>query len=287
MKMNSSNENEFESRVLRVTQLDTFELDKELLEILKNSLNEDLFKYIQVKFLIKYQIEIFTAIKALLWYLTFYRNGQTIGQSTLDWHYKEHSTGKILRKIVHFIVYCLDDWFEVRIKNKITNNKLARSLEIFFKSASLFNFLTFLFNGSYLHLWQRLFNFNSVYSTRQYLREIDTELTERELLWHSYFTLVKFLNKTFNMKNYILNKLKRLKHKRSVMANMSLVKDESELESECPICQQSLVNACRTNLSSCKHLFCFYCIQSSLALNGASFTCPKCSTVIESFHLCF
>lgn len=283
------NEKEFEPIVLRVTQIDTFELDKELLEMLKNSLSEDLFKYIQVNFLIRHQVEIFTAIKVLLWYLTFYRNGQTIGQSTLDWHYKEHPAGKALRKIVHLIVYCLDDWFEVRIKNKIANNKLATLLEAFFKSASLLNFLAFLFNGNYLHLWQRLFNFNSVYSSRQYLREIDTELTERELLWHSYFTLVKFLNKTFNLKNYLLNKLKRrLKQKRGALGSMAqMVKDESDFESECAVCQQSLVNACRSNTSSCKHLFCFYCIQSSLALNGASFSCPKCSSVIESFRLCF
>jgi hypothetical protein len=86
--------NDSQQPVLRVTQLDTVELDDALLLNLKKSINEDFFKYIQSKTLQKYNVEIFTGLKMIIWYYTYGKRNQTIGQSILGWQYVPKSLKK-------------------------------------------------------------------------------------------------------------------------------------------------------------------------------------------------
>ena len=94
--------------VLRVTQLDTSELDEALLVNIHQSLNRDYFKYLQINFLQKYHNQIFTGIKLIIWYNTYYKHGQTVGQSIFDWNYRDHHTK--FKQCIHTIVYCFDEW---------------------------------------------------------------------------------------------------------------------------------------------------------------------------------
>lgn len=164
--------------VLRVTHLDTQELDESLLEQLKHSLNQDYFKYMQTDFFQRYHTEIFAALKILLWYHTYYKGSQTVSQSIFDWSYSSSQSG--LKKILHACFYCLDEWFEERFLGLVksflvyaynrlyrVNDTVRRNFQqkidrffSFIKLAiswlSLFNYLTFLVNGKYLHLWERI-----------------------------------------------------------------------------------------------------------------------------------
>ena len=61
----SSQDQEFP--VLRSIQLDTTDLDQTLMLNLRELLNQDLFKYVQLNYFQKYNIELFALVKFLIW----------------------------------------------------------------------------------------------------------------------------------------------------------------------------------------------------------------------------
>lgn len=163
--------------VLRVTHLDTQELDESLLVQLKNSINQSYFKYMRTDFFQRYQPEIFAALKFILWYHTYHRNSQTVAQSVLDWSYARQTP---LKKIIHAAFYCLDEWIEerllgflklvlvyvydrvyrvndtVRIEFRNRVEKIFSVIKAAFSWISLANYLLFLTNGKYMSLMERL-----------------------------------------------------------------------------------------------------------------------------------
>lgn len=167
--------------VLRVIHLDTHELDESLLERLKQTLSQDLFKYTRTDFIHRYQPEIFAALKFALWYHTYYKNGQSVAQSLLDWSYPS-KRGRLVT-LLHGCLYCLDEWFSERMLTLIRSllvyfydkfyrasdlmrrnfaqklDKVLVWLKMSFSWLSLLNYLVFLVNGKYLHLWERLLGF--------------------------------------------------------------------------------------------------------------------------------
>ena len=244
----TSKEDEF--KVLRVTQLDTDELDSELINQFKQ-LTEECFKYMRVKFIIKYQREINTAIKIVIWYFTYYKTSQTIGQSILNWSYKT-KLNKI-SKLLHFVFYCFDDVLESSLENK------SKRLFYVWKVFEFLNFLKFLYSGDYLHLWQRLFQFKPLYDKEQEMREISTDYTERELIWQSYFLLIKLLNTVFNFKSLTISRLILSKK----LGSQEKVNENDSADKICRLCQDvSITNAFCFKSCKFKHLYCYYCIRN-------------------------
>jgi len=262
--MTSNEDKEF--KVLRVTQLDTDELDSELINQFK-LLTEECFKYIRFKFIIKYQREINTAIKIVIWYFTYYKTNQTIGQTILNWSYKTKLNR--ISKLVHLVFFCFDDVLESTLENK------SKRLYYVWKVFEFLNFLKFLYSGDYLHFWQRLFQFRPLYHKEQDMREISTDYTERELIWQSYFLLIKLLNSVFNFKSLTISRLILSKKNDSQQTVDDTNNDNNESKS-CRLCQDvSITNAYCFKSCKFKHLYCYYCIKNYSFIQNLCKFCGK------------
>ena len=297
--------------VLRVTQLDTSELDSTLLANLKHSINEEYFKYIQLNFVHRYHVEIFSALKFILWYYTFGKTGQTVAQSAFDWSYQNlANTNKltvVLKKILHACFFCLDEWFEERFliffrkflvflffkndQNAASNferkyNKQTEYVFQFYKLLTMINYMVFLFNGKFLTVWQRLLNLRPEYNGEQIMSESSSssEASIRGELWHAYFALFKLGNSLFSFnkvyKKYVENKFH---------TNKSDAKLEQINVSECALCKcEPIMAHCSSNhgdQNACKHIFCYHCIKQEIMDDENGFICKLCSNPINEIQL--
>lgn len=294
--------------VLRVAQLDTAELDNQLLGSLRQSINDDYFKYIQAGFVQKYHAEIFAALKFVLWYNTYLKRGQTVGQSLFDWSHVNRSGIKL---IAHCLVYCLDEWLEQRLadlvrllfkcflalKRRLTIsnddaanlNKLERVVERVqhvLRVASLVNFALFLLEGKYLHLWERLLRLRPVYKRQQFMRESNTDVVAREHLWQSYFALFKLGDSLLNFRSFYAKIVKKYTHSYNNRATRAA--DTTINFAQCAICDQAPTNVHQAIDSECKHLFCYYCIATKIGDSLTNeFECSKCFKPIKRVQMYF
>jgi peroxin-2 len=327
--------------VLRVTQLDTNELNNSLLTSLKHSLNEELFKYINLNILQRYRVEIFAAVKFVIWYHTFGKNGQTIGQMLLDWTYSNSSTNtKLLltKKIIHAIIYCLDEWFEERFflilkkilltiylfkKKKNTNrndqtteptssasttvetatfekkfHQITNFLFQFYKSLSFVNFLVFLYNGKYLHLWERLLRWRPIYNKAQFMSTSNSvsEASIREEMWYAYFSLFKMSNNLVNISS-VYNKFIQNLFK-SNKTRLAITKNKNQFDQintsvcgicgEAPVMAHKSVNEKEDDFQICKHIYCYQCVRTAiLDSHKARYECFLCNASIKEIELFF
>ena len=302
--------------VLRVTQLDTNELNESFLLTLKHSLNEDALKYIKIKYVQRYHVEIFAGLKFILWYYTYGKSGQTVGQSIFDWSYVFDSNNSkrliLFKKMIHAVVYCLDEWIEqnlhrllkklityiIRKKNGVNSERQGPSeLEkkfnsiynfsyCVYKMVSLVNYVMFLFNGTYLHLWERLLKMRPVFKQPQMMAQLSasTEASVREELWQSYFTLFRLSSSLFDFKKFYEEKMK----KKSPFLSTDDVKSNELDISICDICLKDPINVHRAVdvFDTCKHVFCYFCIKSELLKSpDNNYSCKSCSKSFNKIEL--
>jgi hypothetical protein len=257
--------------VLRVAQLDTDNLEEALLLNLKQSINQEIFKYSRLNTIQKYSLEIYAALKFIIWYHTYNKNSQTIGQSLLDWSYftKNQKNREILtKKFAHALIYCLDEWFFEKLPtlikrllkflneslNKKTNSNLVNNgneiisiddddnrykkidiifnyIRLVYKAASFLNYIAFLSDGKYLFLWERLLDLKPVYKKPQLMRTLNTTASAREDLWLMYFVLFKTINNLTNLKKLY----GRVKNKLSAKFSTKACSTEIQINmNECP-----------------------------------------------------
>lgn len=281
-----------ESKVLRVIQLDTSELDVELLNQSKQLL-DDCFKYIQIKFLNKYKHEANLLIKCLIWHYTFNKTNQTIGQSIFNWSYKSNNSSKsisnTLIKYFHLLFYCFDydtneNIGDFKLLNhlieKLKMNSIFNAFLIIIKFMKLINYLLFLYNGNYLYLFERILRLKAIYSEEQELREVDdstNEYTERELIWQSYFVLIKLLNSLFNLKTRFISRLLSIKQQKKEDDERD-VENETDKIYKCKLCDdKSLTNCYKFKNCHLKHTYCYYCIKSNVLNYKVKSLCKYCS----------
>lgn len=290
--------------VLRVTQLDTNELDESLVLTLKQSLNQDIFKYIQQSFFQRYNTEIFTAIKFFLWYFTFNKRSQTVGQSILNWTYLKANKINRVKKILHCLIFCFDELFVEKFPNliriflnfikKYQNQDLendvviARKVEkitnffsLCLRSISFFHYLQFLFEGKYLRIWERILSLKPTYTQEQYIKSYNHEISEREELWQTYFSLFKLIDSLVNF-NKIYSKVSKYGAK-------NFPRHDEMNYKICVLCENSPSLVHRSidyeKLETCKHVFCYLCIKKELIENSNRFECPQCKKIITEIEL--
>ena len=291
--------------VLRVTQLDTAELDSSLLSTIKHSINQDLVRYLQSTFFQKYHAEIFAALKFVLWYHSFGKNNQTVGQSAFGWTYASSPKIKLVQKTLHAIVFCFDEWIRVRLghflkkfanyllKNESSNeetsslanyfNKLIDKLILLIDTVALLNYILFLYDGKFLSWWERLLQMRPVYTKAQFMRETNSESSLREELWHAYFSFFKATDSAFN-----LSKIFK-KFKSNIETKSAVLDQSSKLNNLilCGICGETPTMAhcsvATVNFDQfCPHVFCYSCIKRNLS---KEFKCPLCLKVIVDIQL--
>ncbi|KAI7792386.1 peroxisome biogenesis factor 2 [Triplophysa rosa] len=271
------------SRVLRISQLDAFELDGALEQLVWSQFTQ-CFQHFKPGLLTPVEPELKALLQLLLWRFTVYSNSATVGQSLLNIRYKDarvpgHKYRPMSRqkKLWFALLTVGEKWLKERSHSLFLNHpaessihKARKLLSVVMgltKAASLVNFLLFLQTGTFPTLTERLLRVQPVFIRPQGPRDVNFQFLNRELLWHGFAEFLIFLLPLINvwkLKVYVstmfspLNELRR--------------RSEVTYCTECAICREWPT---MPHSIGCNHVFCYYCLKSH-AIADISFTCPKC-----------
>ncbi|XP_013091719.2 peroxisome biogenesis factor 2-like [Biomphalaria glabrata] len=277
---------------LRVSQLDTSELDQELVRLTKSHIAQ-LFKYHTTAFLTRFDPEIQAGIKLLLWKFALYDSGSTVGQKILGikyfTKYRDKSwiaiTGR--EKILYGLLVIIFPWLKERLSTLLyylglsnvdsTVSWWVQQIETVFKVSAFINLLVFLRQGVYLTLLERLLGIRAKFPQQQGLRQVGFEFMTRELMWHGFSEFLFFLLPLINFQR-IKNTLNRWVRGQSSSTKGHLQQRTHTDLTSCAICEDWPV---MPREIGCRHVFCYYCIQANF-LADPNFTCPLCGHPVVS-----
>lgn len=143
-------------------------------------------------------------------------------------------------------------------------------IEVVIRSLTLLNFITFLWNGRYRSLFDRVFGVSLMYREREMSRLVSYEYMDRQLVWTAFTEFFLVAAPLVD-----LPKLRR-------MVVRGIGADKEVDEGVCMFCAQmgrAKVEVCEAYVTNCKHSFCYYCLQSNM-MNNPYLKCPRCYTTI-------
>uniref|UniRef100_UPI00398F3D6F peroxisome biogenesis factor 2 isoform X1 n=2 Tax=Pristiophorus japonicus TaxID=55135 RepID=UPI00398F3D6F len=276
--------------VLRISQLDAFELDRALEQLVWSQFAQ-CFQCFKPGLLTYFEPELKAFLQLLLWRFTVYSQNATIGQTLLNIRYKNDlSQGQKYQpmskhqKLWYALCTIGGKWLQERAHDLFSNRSPESTIHkmkyfITFivgllKVAGLLNFLSFLQKGRFATFPERLLGIRAVFSRAQGFRQVGFEYMNRELLWHGFAELLIFLLPLINtrkMKAVVSSWFLPVGHLRDNDGTLAIHCKECALCGDWPTMPHTI---------GCKHVFCYYCIQSNY-LSDAYFTCPKCSSEVQ------
>ncbi|XP_071805654.1 peroxisome biogenesis factor 2-like [Asterias amurensis] len=276
--------------VLRVTQLDSSQLDGELHQLLKAQFYR-IFRFLKPGILAYIEPELNALLRLLTWQFSINAVGATLGQRMMNLKYNnEKLVTSDLVKSQRYLYACVligAKWLQERSADlsSSTNHiqafklmwKAIYLLEKLFSIASLVNFLVFLQDGRYQFLHERILGIRAEFAQRQSIRQVSFEFMTRELLWHGFAEFLFFLLPFINfqrIRNFVQRQLFRPSQ---IASSQHRLKRHSSHYTECGICGEWPTTPREIG---CCHVFCYYCIQSNF-LADPSYTCPLCSQPVE------
>ncbi|XP_071946083.1 peroxisome biogenesis factor 2-like [Antedon mediterranea] len=265
---------------LRVSQLDSSELDNEILQIIKAQLS-NVFKFLKSDFLPRFEPELNTIIRLLIWKYSVLSNDATLGQQMLNLKYRNAANFSPLQtrqRWLFGVVLVGLKWVQERstelsaLTRETAFSWVIRFLnmaEKLLKVASLVNFLIFLRNGKYQFLFERLLGIRATFTKPQSVRQVSFEFMTRELLWHGFSEFLFFLLPLINyrrIQNFFQRKLRTPSSSNPSSRSLNMCK-------ECAICGEWPTMPREVG---CAHVFCYYCIKSNM-MADSTYSCPSCS----------
>jgi len=275
---------------LRVSQLDAATLDKEVAGILDSQLKKFLesipgydFSWLEP--------ELEAAIKSLFWFYVFRNEGASLGQKMMDMSYRP-GTDSILggrTKWAYFFFTVVLPWLRQRLpsvvgwKDEAKKARVERTLEHVCSAIELVNLLHFLWfvnRGGFRTILERFLGLRAIHNSQPFLEELDTEFTERELLWHGFSDILIFVLPMLNYRRFY-NAIVRLgKRVRRGWSGADNDKDEisekikrTDILSPCAYCEQ--VPPTLPCHLGCSHVYCYYCLAANLEADK-NYACAVC-----------
>ncbi|KAG5502962.1 hypothetical protein JKF63_04735 [Porcisia hertigi] len=289
--------------ILRVFQLDALVLQQELVDILRMAL----FQVFDIPplqhFRFANQEELVLALDALLYRLTVWRTGQTIGDRLQNLVFRDEeraqqlslqSTKSILPSLapsrrlllVHMIMTLVIPYVTRKVQRKIleegwerepattARHRMAKTFRyavITWSFLSLVNTFNFLMTGQYRTLVERTLSLRLVYGSQRMMRFTNLLYMNQHVQWRTWMSLFSVLN----VRRYFQRLVSNLGS--AVSSSVS----HSTNENLCSACHE-LPTVCQR--SNCGHRYCYYCIKSRLLDNQStgSFRCVKCGQAVHS-----
>lgn len=278
-------------RVLRISQLDAFELDDALEQLVWSQFSR-CFQHFKPGLLTGVEPELKALLQLLVWRFTVYSRSATVGQTLLNIRY--HNTliaGQKYRslsrrqKLWFALLTVGEKWLKERSHSLFLSHgahsglqRARQALAVVssaVKVASLINFMLFLQSGTFPTLTERMLGVRPVFVQDQSAREINFHYVNRELLWHGFAEFLIFLLPLINVW-----KLKTSVSALFSVSDHSNQKSESVQHRECGICAEWPI---MPHSIGCSHVFCYYCVKSHTAAN-VFFTCPKCGAEVTALQ---
>ncbi|TRY92209.1 hypothetical protein DNTS_022623 [Danionella cerebrum] len=273
------------SRVLRISQLDAFELDAALEQLVWSQFTQ-CFQHFKPGLLTPVEPELKALLQLLLWRFTVYSNSATVGQSMLNIRYRnallpgqKYRSMSWQQKYWFALLTVGEKWFTERSHSLFLNHpaesnvrkahKVLIVLMGLSKVASLVNFLVFLQRGTFPTLLERLLGVRPVFIRPQGPRDINFQYLNRELLWHGFAEFLIFLLpliNTWKLKGSLTSLFTSRNNQRGTESSEETCLNECAICGEWPTMPHSV---------GCNHVFCYYCLKSNV-IADEDFTCPKC-----------
>ncbi|XP_005997477.1 peroxisome biogenesis factor 2 [Latimeria chalumnae] len=278
--------------VLRISQLDAFELNRALEQLVWSQFAQ-CFQSFKPGLLTHFEPELKAFLQLLLWRFTVYSQNATVGQTLLNIRYKndlsqaqKYQPMSKHQKLWYAICTVGGRWLQERSHDLFRNHpsesafhKTKYVINFIYglvKVAGLLNFLIFLQKGRFSTLTERLLGIRAVFLKPQGVRQVGFEYMNRELLWHGFAEFLIFLLPLINTR----------KLKASIFAwclPLQDLRNDATLASqhkECTLCGEWPT---MPHTIGCIHVFCYYCIKSNY-LFDMYFSCPRCGTMIQNLE---
>ncbi|KAL1006612.1 hypothetical protein UPYG_G00074440 [Umbra pygmaea] len=287
--------------VLRINQLDAFELDSALDQLLWSQFSQ-CFQHFHPGILTPVEPELKALLQMLVWRFTVYTHSATVGQSMMNLRYhnmlslsqryrslsRRQTLGLALLTIgprwlterSHSLLLSLgvgmsggpladgDLWLVLRRAVSVITGLT--------QIANLINFLVFLRRGHHPSVTERILGIRAVFSKPQATRDVAFQYMNRELLWHGFAEFLIFLLPLVNIR-----KIKTSMY--SLFLTLGLgaggsgeVRDSPGVLRECGVCGEWPTTP---HTVACGHVFCYYCIKSH-TIADAYPSCPKCGAEV-------
>ncbi|KAF2669262.1 hypothetical protein BT63DRAFT_413711 [Microthyrium microscopicum] len=198
----------------RVGQVDAELLDDELLDLLKGQVGEAL-KYHGTHLQTDYSAEILLLLRAILFKLSIWDHDASYGASLQGLRYTDARDKSLSRpppktwqKTVYGLItvfgrygwtkwedYLLDQegGYETPPPSIRKLSRITGSLSTLHSMTALASFLTFLFNGRYRTILDRILHLRLVPASAHTTREVSFEYLNRQLVWHAFTEFLLFL----------------------------------------------------------------------------------------------
>lgn len=281
---------QYVQNALRVSQLDASELDFELFELFKAEI-KNVFKYFRSNFLIGFNPEINAALRYLLWHYSVRSAESTLGQKLLDLRYVNDDAGgqqgiwmTRKQKVLFAVATIGVPWLEERTDDleNATDGipfikrvwPVLRFLSKVYKVAALVNFLVFLCLGKRQFLTEHLLGITPVFQRPRGFRQVGFDMMNRELLWHGFAEFLFFALPLINFRRIKNFCTKHLLARSPQSAEAERTPADYK---ECVVCGEWPFNP---HQFGCRHVFCYYCIQSNYKADP-KFACPVCQTSVS------
>ncbi|KAF3913669.1 hypothetical protein AA313_de0200219 [Arthrobotrys entomopaga] len=317
----------------RVGQLDTELLDAELLDLLKGQLWSAI-KYFNPVIKEQYEIEFVALLRLILFKFTIWDNNATYGAALQNLAYADaRRNGAIdtppsrTQKTLYGLVTVLGRYVYDKVDSHLLSSSgldfdespfyrnLSRAmsnLTTIHSIASFISLLTFLSNGRYRTLLDRVLRMKLVTPTRHVRREVSFEYLNRQLVWHAFTEFLLFILPIVGISRWRrwLGKLWRkavvlIRKSRGQEEEVSSSSNDGVLgflpERTCAICYsesspEDVLNnpggaggASSSNdvtnpyeAVECGHVYCYVCIASKIELEeGEGWACLRCNTIVK------
>ena len=326
----------------RVGQVDTELLDEELLELLRGQVRDGL-KYFGSHISQDYTAEISLALRAILFKLSIWDHDASYGAVMQGLRYTDaRHKGPVLKapsrwqKAVYGLVtvtgsYAWTKWEDWLINQEADYrepslmarrlSRLTGALSTTHSVAALLSFLSFLVNGRYRTILDRVLRMRLAAPSSQISREVSFEYLNRQLVWHAFTEFLLFLLPLVGIgrwRRWLSRAWRKTKGmiKRGTSGE-EMVDEESagELsflpERTCAICYQDqnptagseqdvlaassamtggggVIGSAQTDITNpyetvpCGHVYCFVCLASRIeAEDGEGWTCLRCGEPVK------
>ncbi|XP_055626804.1 peroxisome biogenesis factor 2-like [Toxorhynchites rutilus septentrionalis] len=257
--------------VPRVNQLDSIQLDNEIINILKNQI-QHVLRNLPPGIVSRFQPETNFLLSSVLWSTSIWKSGATFGQQMLSITYGEEQLNSTKLKAHYFLTVALDYMKELaqfRFTNVTFVQQLTTVVENCLTCLKFINFFRFLQSGRKPSLVDYILRIDHRSIDGAKRRSIGYSYMTRELIWAGFMELLSF---TIPIINY--RALKRKMRSILKLENQSQLSRKVELNvnSKCVYCNERVT---LPHHMGCGHVFCYYCLKGNL-LADSGFQCNVC-----------